>query len=108
MLNIQIILSIYGGLILLGGIMGYVKAGSKMSLIAGILSGFLILLGVFISRLNLSSGLWIVASTSLVLIVVFSLRFIKTQNFMPSGMLCIVSAAALIICLLNLFSGMKK
>ena len=39
----QIVLAVYGVLMFGGGLMGYVKAGSKISLIMGIVSAVLLL-----------------------------------------------------------------
>ena len=95
----KIVLSIYGLLMLGGGVMGYVKAGSKPSLIMGIISGILIFIGVYLLGSNVKTGSMLVTTVSGVLTIVFLLRLLKTHAFMPAGMLLLLSAAVLIACL---------
>ncbi|MEY4550952.1 MAG: Transrane protein [Pseudomonadota bacterium] len=58
----------YGVLSLAGGIMGYVKAKSRASLIAGGLSGLLLLGGALLALSNPVVGLTIVAVVSAALV----------------------------------------
>ena len=95
----KIILSIYGILMLGGGVMGYVKAHSKPSLIMGIISGILIFIGVYLLGTNVKAGMTLVTAVSALLTGVFFLRLLKTHAFMPAGMLLLLSAAVLIACL---------
>ncbi len=99
----KIVLSIYGILMLGGGIMGYVKAHSKPSLIMGILSGILVFIGVYLLGCNVKTGITLVTALSAVLTVVFLLRLLKTQAFMPAGMLLLLSAGVLILCAIQLY-----
>ena len=86
---------VYGVLMLLGGIFGFIKAGSKVSLIMGIISGILIFLGVvFLERGQYSAGRAVLAFTSFILSGIFALRLLKTRKFMPSGMLLALSLIA--------------
>jgi uncharacterized membrane protein (UPF0136 family) len=98
-----IILNIYGVLLLVGGVMGYVKAKSSMSLIMGLLTGVLVLVGVYLSHQNAKLGFGITTATSLLLIGVFLMRFMKTKAFMPSGMLLLLSLVAAVIGLYTLY-----
>lgn len=86
---------IYGILILIGGIMGHLKAGSRISLYTGIVFGFLLIL----SSIGLYKGMKIGAYGSLflalILLCFFSWRFIHTANFFPSGMMGIISLVVL-------------
>lgn len=85
---------IYGVLVLLGGVMGYLKAKSQMSLYSGIGSGVALLVAWFVSRQNPQLGLGIAAVIGLVLFVVFVKRFSTTRAFMPAGMMMVFSLAA--------------
>ncbi len=85
---------IYGVLMLLGGIFGFVKAGSKASLIVGIISGILIFAGVALLGSAYTAGRAILTFTSFILSGVFGIRLFKTRKFMPSGMLLILSLVA--------------
>ncbi len=88
---VQISLLVYGILILLGGIMGFVKAKSKASLIAGGLSGVALLLAYMYSLQNLKDGLLAACGVTSLLTIVFAMRLAKTKKFMPSGMLLILT-----------------
>lgn len=85
---------IYGVLMILGGIFGFVKAGSKASLIMGIISGILIFAGVALLEPAYATGRAVIAFTSFVLSGVFAIRLLKTRKFMPAGMLLILSLIA--------------
>lgn len=96
---LKIILFIYGILMLGGGVMGYVKAKSIMSLIMGIISGILVLVGVCLLGSNLKAGITLVTVVSALLTAVFLLRLLKTHTFMPAGMLLLLSLGVLILCI---------
>ena len=87
---------IYGILAIVGGIIGYLTARSKPSLISGIDSGLLLLIGVLLAAQGIASGLWVVKIVTLVLVVVFIIRLIKTKKFMPAGLMVIGGVATLI------------
>ena len=90
-----IIALIYGILALAGGIVGYLKAGSMTSLISGIVSGFLLLICAVRAALGFASGLWVVKAFSLLLVIVFFVRLLKTKKFMPAGLMVIGGAVTL-------------
>ncbi|BAZ44468.1 hypothetical protein NIES4102_14770 [Chondrocystis sp. NIES-4102] len=73
----------YGLLSIGGGIIGYIKSNSKVSLISGGVSGILLLiLAVIINR----GEQWAIAVAGLIialLVVVFMVRWFKTKKFMP-------------------------
>ena len=97
----KIIIVAYGLLLLLGGYFGF-KKGSTVSLAMGLVSGALILLGAWWMSLN-PKGAWILLSCiSGLLAVTFLIRLLKTQAFMPSGMLLTVSLLFLVFCLSHL------
>ena len=101
------ILGIYGFLLLAGGFIGYKKAGSKMSLYMGIVSGLLIFVGAYLTT-NMSvepqrslRGFMLTAVVSGILVIVFIKRLLKTKKFMPLGMLIIVSVLVFIFSILE-------
>lgn len=98
---VRIALTIYGVLLLAGGYFGK-KAGSKVSLYAGIISGAIVLIGVGLICTNGIIGFQLIAAVSGLLGAVFLIRLIKTKKFMPSGMLLLLSMAALFICVKQL------
>lgn len=89
----EIILWAYLVLLLAGGIYGYIKAKSMVSLVSALVFGVLLALaaaGVFP---------WVYAGDVILtlLVVVFAMRFQKTRKFMPAGMLTLVTIAALLV-----------
>ena len=92
----KLLLTAYGILLIFGGFMGF-KAGSKVSLIMGSLSGILTLFSLYMA--TPPSSYRCVALISGILCIVFIIRLIKTHHFMPSGALLILSLLALIVSL---------
>ncbi len=98
----SIILTVYGILLIGGGIMGFLKAKSQMSLIMGILSGVIVLYGVSLIGNNPALGYKIIGITALLLIVVFLKRYLKTKKVMPAVPLMVLSVIAGIISILQI------
>ncbi len=88
----NIILWIYIVLLVAGGLMGFLKAGSKMSLIMSV---------AFAVPLALSLVLKWPDAVSLSLLgflgVFFGMRFAKGRKFMPAGLMLILSAVTLVL-----------
>ncbi|MEM6450729.1 MAG: TMEM14 family protein [Cyanobacteria bacterium P01_D01_bin.105] len=78
---------VYGVLSIVGGMMGYQKAGSKVSLISGLVSGLLLLVGAYLLFGGILTGLILSGLVSLLLVIVFVIRLIKTKKFMPAGLM---------------------
>lgn len=93
----QIGLLVYSLLLGIGGVMGYVKGKSQVSLITGIASGLLAFLGYWLSLSRPALGLGLGIGLSLVLTVVFLIRLRKTGKIMPAGLLCGLSVAMAVI-----------
>jgi len=89
-----IVLLVYGIVMILGGLIGYL-AGSRASLISGSVSGVLLLGAWFLARDHPALGLWGGVVLSALLSVVFGVRLAKTGKPMPAGALLAVSVAAL-------------
>jgi uncharacterized membrane protein (UPF0136 family) len=91
----QTVLWIYIVLLVAGGLIGFLKAGSKVSLMISI--GFAVALiitsipGLFGPQFRTGAGDVLMA----VLLVVFAIRLGKTKKFMPAGMMLVVTLAAL-------------
>lgn len=86
----QLALGVYALLLIVGGYIGYVKAGSRPSLIAGTISGIIALVALGLTWLG-GFGFWIGLVLASALTVMFAIRFRKSGKFMPSGMLAAVS-----------------
>jgi uncharacterized membrane protein (UPF0136 family) len=99
----QIVLGIYAVLLAVGGVIGYTKAGSKPSLIAGVSSGVLALLALFLSLQNRTMGMGLACLLSIFLFIFFGYRYAaKTRKFMPAGLLSVVSLVVLVVAILAL------
>jgi uncharacterized membrane protein (UPF0136 family) len=99
----QIALAIYAVLLAVGGVIGYTKAASKPSLIAGLASALAAILALAISFQNASLGMGLAAAVAALLFLFFGYRFaVKTRKFMPSGLLAVVSLAVLAVTILVL------
>ena len=91
---------IFGILTIVGGIIGYVKAGSTPSIIAGSITGILLIIGAWILPERRLAGLLIVLIVSLLLAAQFVPKFIRTGKAMPAGMMSILSVIGLIVAII--------
>ena len=86
---------IYGLLSGLGGIWGYIKSRSKPSLISGSISGILLIIAAVMQQQGNDLGLLLSKIITLLLVIVFTVRLIKTGKFMPSGIMLIAGVITL-------------
>jgi uncharacterized membrane protein (UPF0136 family) len=99
----RITLGVYAVLLAVGGVIGYTKAGSKPSLIAGLASAAAAILALVLSFQNASWGMGLGVLVALVLAYFFGHRFaVKTRKFMPAGLLAVVSVVVLAVTILVL------
>ncbi len=89
----------YGLLALVGGIFGYIKAKSKISLISGIASGTLLILGGIAQLQGQVWGLPLATAIAALLIVTFAIRLAKTRKMMPAGLMILAGIVAVAILL---------
>lgn len=86
-----------GGLVMVGGAMGYVRKGSTPSLIAGLTFGSLLLGSGYMIAFSDDSqyqGHLLATGTSGLMALGMGSRFIKTQKFMPAGLIAVLGAGA--------------
>lgn len=88
---------IFAALTIVGGVMGFVKAGSTASIVAGGISGVLIVIAALLLKTNLVVGLALGGVVALALAGRFAPAFISTGKFMPAGMMTILSAIAVVL-----------
>ncbi len=87
---------VFGLLTIAGGIVGYVKAGSVASIIAGSITGVLLLVGAFLLPEHRAVGLVTAFIISLLLAAQFIPKFLRTGTVMPAGMMSILSVIGII------------
>jgi uncharacterized membrane protein (UPF0136 family) len=87
---------VFGVLTITGGVVGYVKAGSVASIIAGSITGVLLLVAAFLMPEHRAIGLATAFIISLLLAAQFVPKFIRTGRVMPAGMMAILSVIGVI------------
>ncbi len=85
---------LYGLLNIAGGVMGYVKSKSKISLIMGCIFGALLVVGSIAAFQGQAVGLTLATVITGVLVVVFGIRWVKTKKVMPAGLMVGLGAIA--------------
>jgi uncharacterized membrane protein (UPF0136 family) len=88
---------VFGLLTIFGGVMGYAKAGSAASIIAGSICGVLLLVAAFLLPQHLALGLAVAAVISIALAGRFVPAFIKTGQAMPAGLMSVLSVVGVIV-----------
>ena len=90
-MNPDKILWIYIVLLVAGGLIGFFKAKSKVSLIMS--AAFAAVLSLCAA--GIISKVYVADILLAALLVVFAMRLAKTKKFMPSGLMLVVTLAAL-------------
>ena len=88
---------IFGLLTIVGGVIGYVKAGSTASIVAGGISGIALLAAAFLLPNNVALGLVIAGVISIALALKFIPAFMSTGKVMPAGLMAILSVIGVIV-----------
>ena len=92
----SLIVIVYALLVIVGGVLGFVKAGSRPSLIGGLVGGLALLAaGWGVSRGQVW-GLQMALVLTLALLVFFIVRYVRTRAFMPGGLMAVLSLLALV------------
>lgn len=89
----EAVLWIYLVLLIAGGVVGFVKAKSTVSLVMSLVFGAILAL----CALRIIPGQFTGDLVLVALIIVFSKRFQKTRKFVPAGVMTLVTIAALLI-----------
>ncbi|MEH2064941.1 MAG: TMEM14 family protein [Nostoc sp.] len=97
-MNLSIIAAFaYGILAIVGGIIGYIQATSRVSLLSGSISGLLLILAAYFQLQGQSWGSILALLVTGVLVVFFAFRLAKTRKFMPAGLMTILGMLALVV-----------
>ncbi|XP_050081043.1 transmembrane protein 14 homolog [Anopheles maculipalpis] len=86
---------VFAILIVVGGVVGYMRAGSVASLYAGLVFGVAIGAGAWCNSLQ-EPFPYVQLFVLSVLIVVMMIRFYKTRAFMPPGMILLLSLCVMV------------
>lgn len=97
---VEIAFGVYGVMLAAGGWMGYRKAGSRPSLIAGSISAVVAIGALLLCFLNLKIGCWVGAALSVAMLGFFAPRYLKSKKMMPAGMMSVASALVLAMALM--------
>ncbi len=90
MIPSAIAVGLYGILSSAGGVLGYRNSGSRVSLIAGLVSGSLLEICALMIVVLPAAGsgiYWVALALVLALVVLFAVRLGKTRKFMPAGLM---------------------
>ena len=91
---------IFGLLTIVGGVIGYASKGSMASIIAGSVSGILLLVAAFLLPDRAVAGLVLAGVVSLLLAGRFLPAFMKGGGVMPAGMMAILSVIGIVMVIL--------
>ncbi len=91
---------IFGVLTILGGVIGYVNKKSVASLVAGGISGALLLLAGYLVPLRFQPGLMIGLVVSVMLAGRFIPHYLETRRVMPDALMSLLSAASVMFTIL--------
>ena len=97
----KIVFIAYALFMFVGAYFGW-KKGSSVSLMAGLGSGLMMFLGVWLMTINPRGAYIFLSCVTGILSVVFLIRLVKTQSFMPAGMLLIVSLVVAVFTVVRL------
>ncbi|XP_055593640.1 transmembrane protein 14 homolog [Uranotaenia lowii] len=92
---IDVVGIVFAVLVAIGGIIGYLKAGSIPSLVAGIVFGVLLAIGAYFNSRTEPIPL-IQIILLVVLGTMMGFRWVRSGNFMPPGLITVLSVAVLI------------
>jgi uncharacterized membrane protein (UPF0136 family) len=88
---------VFGILTIAGGIVGYVKAGSVISIIAGSISGILLLVAAWLMPDHQAAGLILALVVSVLLAGQFVPKFFSTHKVMPAGLMSVLSVLGIVV-----------
>jgi len=100
---VRLYLFVFGILTIAGGVMGFVKAKSRPSLIAGSVSGLLLLAAGYLVGSHGRVGLILGLIISLGLAGRFITAYRKSGKLMPAGLMAVLGAAGVILTAISLF-----
>ena len=105
----SMVLLFFGLMVLVGGMIGHLTKGSQASLIAGGISGVLLLCNSFwMFKKESMASLYSALALTFVLDAFFTFRFAKTHSFFPSGAMSLVSLSIIFFLVTQARKILKK
>lgn len=87
---------IYAAIVILGGVFGYVKANSIPSLVAGVAFGIALGISGYYMLYGKNIAFYAAIGLTAFLGLFFAYRFFLAYQFMPAGLMCLLSVIVLI------------
>lgn len=97
-----LIIVIYGVLVGLGGILGYIKARSTPSLVFGLASGIALLICGWLASTRKATGIEGAILIALMLAIFFGIRYSRSRKLMPAGIMTVLSLLTIVLLLTHL------
>ncbi len=98
----RVYLFVFGVLTIAGGLVGYLKAKSVPSLVAGGIAGVALLAAGYLVGTSGKMGLFVGLTVSFLLAARFVPAFRKTKKVMPAGLMAALSIAGVAVTLITL------
>ncbi|KAI8819674.1 transmembrane proteins 14C-domain-containing protein [Fimicolochytrium jonesii] len=83
----------YAGIVFIGGVIGFVRAGSLVSLLFGTFSGTLLGIGARQVSAN-GKNFQLLLGISATLLLIMGMRFANSGKFMPAGLVALISGVS--------------
>lgn len=99
-----IVVVIYALLVVIGGMIGFIKANSVPSLVMGMTFALGLLLSAVAMVKGIKNGYYAAIALTAILIAFFGYRYVITQQIMPAGFMSILS----IVVIIALFLGNRS
>ena len=103
----RLVLMAYSATLFMGGVLGYTNAKSFVSFIAGAGSAIFILCAYHLSRSKPQAGFGLGTVLASLMAINFFMRWQKSGNFMPMGLLMIISVIAAVLVGITLANANK-
>jgi uncharacterized membrane protein (UPF0136 family) len=88
---------VFGLITIAGGIIGYVKAGSAISIVAGAISGILLIVAGYLLPQHREFGLGLGLFTSALLAAQFLPRWLRSRRLVPAGVMSVLAIIGIVI-----------
>lgn len=102
LINTPLFFYLFGVLTIAGGVLGFVKAKSKPSLVAGSIAGVLLLIAAWLMQTQGRSGVLLGLGISVLLAARFGRAYAKTKKSMPAGLMALLGIIGIVLTVLIL------